>query len=166
MLLLILSISCLITSNLLWFTNLTFQVLMQYCSLQHWTLPSPPDTSTTEWRFYISPASSFFLELFLCSSPIAYWTPIDLGGLSSYVISFCLLLSSWGSWGKNTEVVCCSLLRWTMFYQALTSRDMPFSHSTWLDDVPGALVVPFLVLVFSVQNFTGSPVSINMWPGV
>ena len=40
MLLLTLSVSCLTTSNLLWFTNLTFQVLMQCCSLQHRTLVS------------------------------------------------------------------------------------------------------------------------------
>ena len=30
--------------------DLTFQVPMQYCSLQHWILLSPPDTSTTEHR--------------------------------------------------------------------------------------------------------------------
>ena len=29
-------ISCLTTSNLPWFMDLTFQVPMQYCSLQHW----------------------------------------------------------------------------------------------------------------------------------
>ena len=27
------------------------QVIMQYCSLQHWTLHSPPDTSSTEHCF-------------------------------------------------------------------------------------------------------------------
>ena len=31
-----LAISCLTTSNLPWFMDLTFQVPMQYCSLQHW----------------------------------------------------------------------------------------------------------------------------------
>ena len=37
-----LAISCLTTSNLPWFMDLTFQVPMQYCSLQHRTLlPSP-----------------------------------------------------------------------------------------------------------------------------
>ena len=35
-------ISCSISSNLPWFVGLTFQVPMQYCSLQHWTLLSPP----------------------------------------------------------------------------------------------------------------------------
>ena len=35
-----LAISCLTTSNLPWFMDLTFPVPMQYCSLQHWTLAS------------------------------------------------------------------------------------------------------------------------------
>ena len=72
--------------------DLTFQVPMQYCSLQHQTLLSPPDIFTT---FCIGPASSFFLELFvtiLCYSPVAYWTPSNLGGSSSGVLSFCLLI--------------------------------------------------------------------------
>ena len=42
-----LAISCLTTSNLPWFTDLTFQVPMQYCSLQHRTLLPSPVTSTT-----------------------------------------------------------------------------------------------------------------------
>ena len=42
-----LAISCLTTFNLLWFMDLTFQVPMQYCSLQHWTLCLSPVTSTT-----------------------------------------------------------------------------------------------------------------------
>ena len=58
-----LAISCLIIYNLPWFMDLTFQVPMQYCSLQHWTLLSSPVIST------------FFLELFLHSSPVAYWAP-------------------------------------------------------------------------------------------
>ena len=32
-----LAMSCLTTSNLPFFMGLTFQVPMQYCSLQHWT---------------------------------------------------------------------------------------------------------------------------------
>ena len=47
-----------------WLVDLTFQVPMQYCSLQHWILLSPSDTSTTEHRFRFDPASSFSLELF------------------------------------------------------------------------------------------------------
>ena len=67
-------------------------VSMQYCSLQHQTLLSPSNTSTTDHHFCFGPASSFFLELFLCSFPVAYWTPTDLEGSSSGVISFCLFI--------------------------------------------------------------------------
>ena len=43
-------------------------------------------------------------------------------------------------------MVCHSLLQWTTFCQALTSRDMTFSCSVYLDGMPGALVVPLLVI--------------------
>ena len=87
-----LAISCLTTSNSPWFMDLTFQVPMQYCSLL-----SPPDISTTGLRFWFGSASSFLLELFFYSSPVAYWTPTDPGGLSFTVFSyffpsFCLFL--------------------------------------------------------------------------
>ena len=90
-----LSISCLTTSNLPWFMDLTFQVPVQYCSIQHWTLLTAPDTSTTEHHFHYVPATSFFLELLVIafhSSPVAYWTPSDLEGSSSSVIFFCLFI--------------------------------------------------------------------------
>ena len=91
-----LAISCLTTSNLSWFMDLTFQVPIQYCSLQHWTLLSPPDTSTTGRCFLFGPASSFLLELFLCFSPVVYWAPTDLGSSSFSVISFCLFILAMG----------------------------------------------------------------------
>ena len=40
-----LAVSCLTTSNLPWLMDLTFQVPMQYCSLQHQTLLPSPVTS-------------------------------------------------------------------------------------------------------------------------
>ena len=54
----------------------------------------------TERRFHFSPASSFFMELFLLSSSAAYWTPTDLEGsfLGSYL--FACSLCSWGSQSK------------------------------------------------------------------
>ena len=51
-------------SNLLWFMDLTFQVPMQYCSLQHQMLLPSPVRSTTGCWFFFSSVSSFFLELF------------------------------------------------------------------------------------------------------
>ena len=87
-----LDILCLTTFNLLWFMGLTFQIPMQYCSLQCQNLLLPPDTAKTGCHFHFGSASSFFLEPFLLSSPVAYWTPTNLGGSSSSVISFCLLI--------------------------------------------------------------------------
>ena len=60
-----LAISCLTISNLPWFLDLTFQVPMQYHSLQHRTwLPSPVIPTSGCW-FCFGSVSSFFLELFL-----------------------------------------------------------------------------------------------------
>ena len=87
-----LAISCLTTSNLPWFLDLTFQVPMQYCSLQHWTLLPLPVTSTTGCCFCFGSVSSFFLELFLQWSPVAYWAPTDLGSSSLSVLSLCLFI--------------------------------------------------------------------------
>ena len=130
-------ISCLTTSNLPWFMDLTFQVPMQYCSLQHRTLLPSPVTSTTgvvfalawslhsfsekvmaphsstlawkipwtaeaggllsmglhrvghNWSDLAAAAASFFLELFLHWSPVAYWASTDLGQfLFQYPIIF------------------------------------------------------------------------------
>ena len=82
-----LAIFCLTTSNLLWFTDLTFQIPIHYCSLQHRTLLPSPITSTTGHCFCFGFIFSFFLELFFHSSPVAYWAPTDLGSSS-----FCLFI--------------------------------------------------------------------------
>ena len=87
-----LAISCLTTSNLPWFMDLTFQVPMQYCSLQHWTLLLSPVTSTTGCCFCFGSIPSFFLKLFLHWSPVAYWAPTNLGSSSFSVLSFCLFI--------------------------------------------------------------------------
>ena len=91
--------------------DLTFQVSMQYCFLQHQSLCPSPVTSTAGHCFLFG--SSFFLELFLNSSPVAYWAPIYLSVSYLFAFSYC----SWGSQGKNTEVVYHSLLQWTTFFQ-------------------------------------------------
>ena len=79
MLMFTLDISCLTTSNLPWFMDLAFQVLMQYCCLQHQTWLQSPITCTTQHRFHFGSISSFFQELFLHCPPIAYWTLTNLG---------------------------------------------------------------------------------------
>ena len=87
-----LAISCLTTSNLPWFMDLTFQVPMQYCSLQHRTLLLSPVTSTAGYYFCFGSIPSFFLELFLHWSPVAYGALTDLESSSFSVLSFCLFI--------------------------------------------------------------------------
>ena len=122
MLMFTLATSCLTASNLPWFMDLTFQVPMQYCCLQHQTFLLSPVTSTTGYFvclfvFCFGSIPSFFLELILHCSPGAYWVPTDLGSSSFSVYLFTFSYCSWDSQGKNTEVVCHSLLQWTMVCQ-------------------------------------------------
>ena len=117
-----LAISGLTTSNLPWFKDLTFQVLIQYCSWQHRILLSPLETFTIECHFSFGPAASFYLKLSIIALhfyPVAYWTPSNLEGSSSGVIPFCPSYCSWGSCGKNIGVVCHFLLQWTTFVRTL-----------------------------------------------
>ena len=86
------AISCLTTSNLPWFMDLTFQVPMQYCSLQHRALLLSPVTSTTGYCFCFGSIPSFILELFFHWSPVAYWAPTDLGSSSFIILLFCLFI--------------------------------------------------------------------------
>ena len=87
-----LSISYLTTSNLPWFMGLTFQVPMQYCSLRHQTLLPSPISFTIGCRFCFGSISSFFLQLVLHWTPVAYWASTDLGSSSFSVLSFCLFI--------------------------------------------------------------------------
>ena len=87
-----LAISCLTTSNLPCFLDLTFQVPIQCIFLPHWTLLPSPVTSTAGHCFRFGSASSFFQELFLHSFSRAYWAPMNLENSSFSVISFCLFI--------------------------------------------------------------------------
>ena len=146
-----LAISCLTTSNLPWFMDLTLQVPMQYCSLQHWTLLLSPATSIIEHCFCFGSIPSLFLALFLHWSPAAYWAPPDPGSSSFSILNhFAFSYCSWGSQGKNTEVVCHSLLQRTTF-------SMPCSRAKRINkqinkqkpiDYPGRL----LFFVFFLLN--------------
>ena len=72
--------------------DLTFQVPMQYCSLQHCTLLLSPVTPTAGYCFCFGSIPSFFLKLFLHWSPVAYLAPSDLESYSSSIRSFCLFI--------------------------------------------------------------------------
>ena len=84
-----LAISYLTTSNLPWFMDLTFHVILL---LWHRTLFTSPVTSTTGCCFCFGSIFLFFLELFLHSSSGASWAPTNLGSSSFSVIPFCLFI--------------------------------------------------------------------------
>ena len=60
--------------------------------LQHCTLLPLTVTAKTGHCVHFGSAFLFFLELFLHSSPVAYWAPTNLGSSSFSVISFCLFI--------------------------------------------------------------------------
>ena len=128
------AISCLTTSNLPWFMDLTLQVPMQYSSLQHRTLLLSPVPSTTGYCFCFGSIPSFFVELFLHLSPAAYWAPTDLGSSYFSVLSFCLLILFMGVSRQEYEVVCRSLLQWTTFCQTFPPwpDHLGWPHTAWL----------------------------------
>ena len=90
---------------------------MQYCSLQHRTLLLSLVPSTTGYCFCFGSIPSSFLELFLHGSPVAIGHLTTWGAPLSVSYHFAFSYCSWGSQGKNTEVVCHSLLQWTSFCQ-------------------------------------------------
>ena len=125
-----LAISCLTSSNLLWFIDVTFQVPMQYCSFQHQTLLSPPDTSKTERHFHFGPATSFFLELLVIALTLPQHHTGHLPTCVAHLpLPYLLAFSScsWGSHSKNTGVVCHSLLQWTTLSELST-----MIHPSWV----------------------------------
>ena len=72
---------------------------MQYCSLQHQTLLPSPVTSVTGCCFCFVSVSSFFLDLFIQSPPVAYRAPTNLGSSSFSVLSFCFFIVFMGLMG-------------------------------------------------------------------
>ena len=155
-----LAISCLTTFNLPWFMDLTFQVPMQYCSLQHRALLLSPVTPTTGYCFCFGSIPSFFLELLLHWSPVAYWAPTDLGSSTVSIQNCPFSYCSWRSQGKNPEVVFHSHLQWTTFCQ--TSPPWPvhlgWPHTAWLSfiELDKTVVLWSDWLVFCDYGFTVS----------
>ena len=120
MLMFILTVSCLNTSSFLWFMDITFQIPMQYCSLQHLILLWAPDTSTTENCIHFGLAASFIqglLVILLLSFPGTYWIPSDLGDSSFGVISFWHFIQFMRFLQQVYGVFCHPFLQWITFCQ-------------------------------------------------
>jgi len=107
-----LAISCLTTSNLPWFMDLTFQV------------PRQNFFTASDFTFCFGSASSLLPELILCSSPVAYWTSTNLGGSCFSVISLCLFILFMGYSRQECWSGLDFLLQWT-FLSELSTMTYP-----------------------------------------
>ena len=114
--------------------DLTFQVPTQHCSLQHRTFLLSPVTSTTECCFCFASVSSFFLELFLHWSLVAYWVPTDLASSSFSILSFCLFMLFMGFSRQEYWSGLPFLLQWTTFCQTSPpwSDHLGWPYTAWL----------------------------------
>ena len=102
---------------------------MQYCSYSiglYFHPQSHPQLGVVRWLrpFVLSGVISPLIS----SSILA---PADLGSSSFSVTSFCLFYCSWGSQGKNTEVVGQCLLQWTTFVRTLDYDTFVLDGPTW-----------------------------------
>ena len=115
---------------------------MRYCSSQHRTSSESTKSSSPVLHFNrdchdgteaTTPRHTTTDVVSALARPLhsfwSYFSPLNwyhieklptwrvAGSSSSAVISHCFSHCSWGSWSKNTEVVCHSLLQWTTFCQ-------------------------------------------------
>ena len=112
MLMFILAISCLTTSNLPWFMGLIFQVPEKYWSVQHHTYfhhKSHPQVDVVLlWLclFILSRVISPLISTVYSFGPIvAYWAPTDLGNSFFIVLSFSIFI-------LFMEFLKASILKW------------------------------------------------------
>ena len=89
--------SCLTTSNLPWFMDLTFQVPMQYCFLQHQILFPSPVTSTTGCCFCFGSGLFILSQVISSLFSSSIQAPTDPGNSSFSVLTFCLFILFMGS---------------------------------------------------------------------
>ena len=137
-----LAISCLATSNLPWFMDLTFQVSLQHCSLQHHTLLPSPVTPTIGCCFSLAPSLHSFWSYFS-----TYRAPLTCGFHLSGFYLFAFSYSSWGFQGKNTEMACHYLFQWTTFCQNSPPRPvrLGWPNTAWLSFIELDKIVIHLI---------------------
>ena len=123
-----LAISCLTTSNLPWFMDLTFQVPMQYCCFWHQILLPSPVTSTARCCFCFGFVSSSFLESFfplISSSILGTYRPGEFIFQCHVFLPF--PTAHGGSQGKKTEVFAIPFSSGPRFVRTST-----MTHPSWV----------------------------------
>src|SRR5574337_960813 len=92
--------------------DLTFQVPMQYCSLQHQPCFYHQSHPQLGILFALAPSLHSFWSYFSTNLQLHIGHLLTWGVPLSVFYHFAFSYCSQGSQGKNTEVVCHSLLQW------------------------------------------------------
>ena len=103
--------------------DLTFQVSMQYCSLQHRVLLSSPDASTTGASSPLWP-SRFILSRAISGSPLFPRSPLDSFWLGGLIFQCLIALPFYTVHGVLTA----SLLEWSAIHSSSGSRFVRTLH--------------------------------------
>ena len=178
-----LAISCLATSSLPWFMDLTFQVPIPYCSLQHQTfLLSAVTHPQLGVVIALAPSRHSFWSYL--STHLQYHTGyLPTWGVHlsvSYLFGFSSC--SCGFQDENTEVVCHSLFQWTMFchncppwpnhlgwpctaWLSFTELDKPVVHEIWLVSFPWLLLQSVCRLMPSLSAYCLTGFSLTLAVG-
>ena len=134
-----LAISCLTTSNLPWLMDLTFQVPMHYCSLQHRTLLLLPVTSTAvdvclttlKWELHTN---------FTC--PMSFWTDYNSADNKLYQ-NIIVHTFPWG---------CRRLIEREIFLTSYTTSSTMLGKITD-DNVDKLLIILSLIMITSLLTY-------------
>ena len=128
-----LAISYLTTFNLPWFMDLTFQIPMQQCYLQHWTLLLSTVPSTTGFCFCFGSIPSFFsrvISSLISSSILGTYQP------GEFIFQCPLFLPFHTAHGVLTARILkwFAILQWTTFCQTspLWPNRLLWPHRAWL----------------------------------
>ena len=152
--------------------DLTFQVPMQYFSLQHRTLLLSPVTSTPVCCFCFGYIRSFFLELFLHWSPVVYWAPPNLGSSPFGVLYFCLFILCMGlsvqDYWNGLPFPFCFIAKWFSYTHALYIYIMCVYIYIYIYTHTYILLFHLSLFFFFFISFgyTFNHVGLVPWPGI
>ena len=151
------AISCLTTSNFPWFMDLTFQIPMQYCSLQHRTLLLFPVPSTAGCCICFGSIPSFFgvISPLISSSILGTYQPGEFLFQCPIILPFHTLHGVLKA--RILKWFAIPLLQWTTFCQSPPPWPDRFGwpHTAWLSvtELDTAVVLWAEWLVFCDYGF-------------
>ena len=114
--------------------DLTFQVLVQYCFLHHFTFT--PDRSITEHSFCFGPAASFFLDMKITQSCLILCNPMGYtvhGILQARILEWedFLLQRIFPTQGSSPGLLHCKQILYHLSHQGNENQNYKSKQSGW-----------------------------------